>query len=66
MQFQHDDLRLLYNALDGKLGTMFSNRLARKAEGNWDEFDEELYWTEFKKHKPLWYKLHNLVKGQSA
>jgi hypothetical protein len=62
MQFQDDELALLYRALDDKLGAAFSSRLDRKAKGNWDEFDEELYWVEFKKHKDLWYKLHELVK----
>jgi hypothetical protein len=63
MQFQDNELLLLYGALDAKLGAMFSSRLARKSNGDWDEFDEELYWTEFQKHKPLWEKLHKLVKG---
>jgi hypothetical protein len=63
MQFQNNELLLLYGALDAKLGSMFSSRLTRKAEGSWDEIEEELYWTEFKKHKPLWEKLHKLVNG---
>jgi len=63
MQFQNNELLLLYGALDDKLGAMFSNRLARKSKGDWDEIEEELYWEEFKKHKPLWDKLHKLVKG---
>jgi hypothetical protein len=63
MQFQDDELTMLYRTLDDKLGTMFSSRLARKSNNDWNEFDEELYWTEYKKHKPLWDKLHKLVKG---
>ena len=62
MQFQDDELTLLYRALDTKLGALFSSRLARKANNDWDEYDEEDYWIEFKKHKPLWDKLHQLVK----
>jgi hypothetical protein len=64
MQFQNDELTLLYSALDAKLGTLFSSRLTQKAEGSWDEIEEELYWIEFKKYKPLWEKLHKLVKEQ--
>jgi hypothetical protein len=63
MQFQDDELAMLYRTLDDKLGSMFSSRLVKKAKGSWNEFDEELYWTEYKKHKPLWDKLHKLVKG---
>jgi len=61
-QFQDDELSLLYGALDAKLGSMFSSRLARKSSGDWDEYDEEDYWVQFNKHKPLWEKLHKLVK----
>jgi hypothetical protein len=62
MQFQDDELALLYRALDDNLGAAFSSRLSRKANNDWDEFDEELYWESFKKHKALWEKLHELVK----
>jgi hypothetical protein len=64
MQFQDEELSLLYNALDNKLSALFSSRLTRKANGDWDEYDEEDYWTVFKKHQPLWDKLHQLVKEQ--
>ena len=62
-EFQSDELTMLYRALDDKLGTMFSSRLARKSNGDWDEYDEEDYWVQFKNHKPLWDKLHKLVKA---
>ena len=64
MQFQDEELSLLYNALDNKLAALFSSRLTRKASGDWDEYDEEDYWTVFKKNKSLWEKLHQLVKEQ--
>ena len=41
MTFQDDELTLLYRSLDDKLGAMFSSRLARKSNGDWDEYDEE-------------------------
>lgn len=62
MQFQDDELTLLYRAVDDKLGALFSNRLTRKSNNDWDEYDEEDYWVVFKKHKPLWDKLHQLMK----
>ena len=60
--FTNKELSLLYRALDDKLGAMFSSRLARKSNNDWDEFDEEDYWIVFKKYKSLWEKLHKLVK----
>jgi hypothetical protein len=62
MQFQDDELTILYSSLDDKLGALFSSRLARKSNGDWDEYDEEDYWVQFKKYKSLWEKLHQLVK----
>ena len=60
-QFTNEELILLLNTVGGKLGALFSSRLARKSNNDWDEFEEELYWEEFKKIQPLWEKLHTLV-----
>jgi hypothetical protein len=61
--FTLDEMTLLYESVNAKMGRLFRNRLAQKSAGNWDEFEEELYLEEFKNLKPLWDKLYQCVKG---
>jgi hypothetical protein len=63
LNFTNDEYALLYESVNSKLGELFESRLAQKSSGAWNEFEEELYWVEFHKYKPLWDKLHKYVKG---
>jgi hypothetical protein len=61
-EFTNDEILSLYEAVDYKLGLLFKSRMSQKIENTWDEIEEELYWVEFKKYKPLWEKLHKIVE----
>jgi hypothetical protein len=63
LDFTNDEFALLYESVNSRLGRLFQSRLEQKSSGDWDEFEEELYWAEFQKYKPLWDKLHKYVKG---
>jgi len=69
-EFSDEEVKLLWECVESKLSILFERRIQCKSlsqfsewDDHWSEWDEEDYWKQFRKYKPLWDRLHALTNS---